>query len=879
MRPMSRTIKSALFFGLLLFAIPHDSSASVPSKRILILFPYESNMPGFVSFDAAFRSTLTDSKDYEFEFYVECMDLTRFPDELYHDKLMDLYREKYSGLKIDLIVADLRASLEFLAEYGPESFHNIPIIYYEQDPKLLVDPMPLPVAAVLAGELDMAGTLTLAMRLHPDVRRVFVVTGASRYDQSLEGMARKVFRGFENQVDLQYLSGLPIEELLHRVSTLPEHSLVFYISIFRDGTGRSFKSPDALALISGQANAPIYSVSETYIGSGIVGGSLLSHSAQGARTGRVALRILAGEKSDNMNSLGESGSQYIFDARQLKRWGIREGNLPQGSDVRYRDFSIWDTYRWQAVGIASILIIQTLLVSNFIISLRKRRRAERALRKAADEWRTTFDSIPDLIMVLDNELRIVQVNAATVPFLGFPMDRILGKRYYEAMYAAGAHLDDCPLSRMLETKRHEDAVLYDEKRDAWLFVSADPVLDDKKEITGVVYTVKNVTEYKRAQEAIKASEEFNRAVLASLKNYVAILDKNGTILAVNEAWEKFAHQQSGVTSLAGLGPGVNYLEECRRSIQSPGDFAAQILDGIQSVLDGKGDTFSLEYPCDSPLESRWLLMKAVPFRNPGGGVVISITDISGRKAAELEAQLRREELAHITRIVTVGELATSLAHEINQPLTAILCNAEAAQRFLSSGTPDLDEIQRILDDIIQDDRRAGEVIRRMRALVKKETPRRETVDLNDTVRESIALVRSASSLEGFSFTTELDSELSTVEGDRVQLQQVILNLMLNATAAMRETPPALRKLVIRTAGQGSRAVMVSIRDTGTGIHKKDMDRLFEPFYTTKADGLGMGLSISRTIVSAHGGTIGAENNPEGGATFYFTLPVDRGEQP
>jgi two-component system sensor kinase FixL len=190
----------------------------------------------------------------------------------------------------------------------------------------------------------------------------------------------------------------------------------------------------------------------------------------------------------------------------------------------------------------------------------------------------------------------------------------------------------------------------------------------------------------------------------------------------------------------------------------------------------------------------------------------------------------------------------------------------------------LAEVRTILDDIIQDDKRAGEVIRRIRTLVKKEAPLREAVALIDIIPETIALVRNASFLGGISIVTELDSELPSVQGDRVQLQQVILNLLLNATAAMKDTPAGLRKLIITTAVQDGQTVKVSVRDRGSGIDKNFMNRIFEPFYTTKADGLGMGLSISRTIIKAHGGTIWAENNGEGGATFYVTLPLYQGEQ-
>ena len=512
--------------------------------------------------------------------------------------------------------------------------------------------------------------------------------------------------------------------------------------------------------------------------------------------------------------------------------------------------------------------------SNRDITDRKELQAN--LQRAVDEWQTTFDSTTDQIMLLDHDSRIVRANAAAASYLGLAGDKTLGRRCC-LMHEDGPPHRDCPLAKMRVTKRHEEAILHDTQRDAWLFVTVDPVLGRDGEIKRIVHTIRDITDLKRAQEAITASEEFNRAVLASLKHLIAILDRNGVILAVNEAWEQFAAQR-GAHLRSRLGPGANYLEVCRQAMQTPADSAAKALNGILSVLDGKNEGFSLEYSCDPPFDAQWFTMKVVPFRNPQGGVVISHSDISQRKALELEAQMRREELTHMARIVTVGELASSLAHEINQPMTAILCNAMAAQRFLGSHAPDLDEVRKILADIIQDDKRAGEVIRRLRTLVKKDTPRRESVILNDVIRETIALVQNASFLGKVSIMSELDSTIPSFQADRVQLQQVILNMMVNAIAAMKDTPLALKILALKTGMRDGRAALISIKDSGTGIDEETMRRMFEPFFTTKQEGLGMGLSISRTIVKAHGGTIWAENNAEGGATFHFTLPVEEETQ-
>jgi signal transduction histidine kinase len=250
-----------------------------------------------------------------------------------------------------------------------------------------------------------------------------------------------------------------------------------------------------------------------------------------------------------------------------------------------------------------------------------------------------------------------------------------------------------------------------------------------------------------------------------------------------------------------------------------------------------------------------------------------------RKQGELEAQRLRQELTHIGRVSALGELTASLAHELNQPLTAILSNAQAAQRLLAADAVNLEEVREILRDIVTDDKRASEMIHRLRGLIKKGDLEFVPLDLNEVVGEVAWLVRSDAILRNVSLSLEFAADLPKVRGDRVQLQQVVLNLVLNGLDAMRESPTADRTLVIRTARDGAAAVTVAVQDSGIGIDEKAVDRMFHPLFTTKAEGLGMGLAIARTIVDAHGGRLGAANNVHGGATFHFTLPVDTEERP
>ena len=278
-------------------------------------------------------------------------------------------------------------------------------------------------------------------------------------------------------------------------------------------------------------------------------------------------------------------------------------------------------------------------------------------------------------------------------------------------------------------------------------------------------------------------------------------------------------------------------------------------------------------------KNAWYQVSADPILDETGRVsriVHGIKDITEHVEAEEKARLQREELAHVTRIGIMGELTSSLAHEINQPLTAIQSNAAAARRFLSAGEPDIVEIRQILDDIISDNTRAANIIRKIRAFLKREPVPFEATDINDLISDVLSLLRADVLLPELVIVTEFSTGLPHISADRIQLQQVIINLILNGAAAMKDLPPSRREIRIKTAIEKHGNVKVSVIDSGTGIEADAMKHIFEPFYTTKQEGMGMGLPISQTIIEAHGGTMAASNNPDRGATFSFTLPTHRG---
>jgi PAS domain S-box-containing protein len=394
----------------------------------------------------------------------------------------------------------------------------------------------------------------------------------------------------------------------------------------------------------------------------------------------------------------------------------------------------------------------------------------------------------------------------------------------------------------------------------------------------VLGTSIDVTERRRMADELLSLEVLWTAMLASLVEQVAIIDRSGIVIAVNEAWARFAAEDTaGLFERAPVG--ADYLDLCRRRGGDPA--MARAAAGIAAVLAGSEVVFRMEYEHSSLSEARWFEMSVVPLRRPEGGAVVAHHDITRRKRAEIDAEQQRQELTHLTRVGILGQLSGALAHELNQPLTAILSNAQAVQRFLAREPLDVAELRAALGEIVEADRRASDVIVRLRTLLKKGEAQFRPLDLNEAVKDALDLAHSDLVVRNVATICRLAPGLPHVRADRVQIQQVLLNLIANACEAMMDTEPQSRSLTVATAVGEDRALQITVADSGCGIDARIRSRLFEPFLTTKKNGLGIGLSICSAIVAAHGGKVRAIDNLRGGATFVVTLPIprDQGSSP
>jgi signal transduction histidine kinase len=608
-----RTLVASLSTAILLVTQAHGQADVVP-KRVMILHSVGREFRPWNAYAKDIRAELDRQSRWPIDVQEHSLVTARSDDPRAEELFLEYIKALYAGAPPDLIVSVGAPSAAFFQHHRQELFPTTPILFTVLEQRRVQVQGLTENDTVVAVRHDFRVLFDSFLSIAPDTKVVAIINGRSPNERYWQKEMRRELQPLDGRIEIRWYDELSYEDILKQVASLPPHSAIFWYQMIVDAAGVAHEGDRALTKLYAAANAPIFTHDDAFFGQEIIGGPM--HSALGGsrRAMAVAMRILGGERAGDIKTPPSDFAPPKYDWRELQRWNISESRLPRGSEILFRELTVWQRYSWQIALIIGVMLVQAGLI-------------------------------------------------------------------------------------------------------------------------------------------------------------------------------------------------VALLHQHRR-----------------------------------------------------------------RQFAEVQARQRMAELAHVNRFSTAGVLTASIAHEINQPLGSILTNAETAQAILKSPSPDIVELNEIVDDIVRDDRRASEVIRRMKSLLTKAPFELQSIDLNDVARETVEFLSTLAVARKVELTSLITPNALPILGDRIQLQQVILNLVVNGIDAMKDTPAENRIISIRTSRAGKYAEL-SVSDRGPGVPEGKLKEIFEPFFTSKAEGMGMGLSIARTIIEAHEGQISARNRDHGGASFRIKLPL------
>jgi PAS domain S-box-containing protein len=539
------------------------------------------------------------------------------------------------------------------------------------------------------------------------------------------------------------------------------------------------------------------------------------------------------------------------------------------------------------------------------LDVTERRKAEQQIERAKKEWEQTFDAVPDLIAIIDTRHRVMRVNRAMAARAGRFPAALVGAPCCEVLHGVPCTPPDCPLTHLIADGREHTSELPIEHLAGYFSVSVTPLRGADGVVWGAVHVARDITAQQAAAEAVRnAKDELESRVqerTAELAAAVSLLEaevaqRQRTEEALREAefryrtvadftydWEywrapdgRLLYVSPSCEVMTGY-PATEFLgrPDLLESLVVPED---QALWASHREEIARG-------PVHAPIEFRirrrggdvrWIEHICRAVTGAGGeflGWRGSNRDVTDRKRDEAEIARQRGELAHAGRVNALGELVASLAHEVGQPLTAALNNAETGLGLIGRDGTDIEEIREILSDIAADGHRANAIVVRLRDMVRRAPATPTPFGIGDVLRDAARLLHGDLVHRGIRLDLRPGGDVPSVRGDPVQILQVLMNLMTNACEAMSVMPLERRSLEVGVSLPESGTIIVSVRDTGPGLDPELKETVFDPFFTTKREGTGMGLSICRKIVESHGGRIWEENHPAGGAVFRFSLPT------
>ncbi len=711
-------------------------SPGTTRPRVLVLFSNDRLLPANQEMEKGLRSAFEDGgRTSSVDLFAEFLDAVRFPSPEQSATMEEFLRDRHRDTPPVAWIAVGPQALDFLMQRRDLLFPGTPIVFGGMDTGKI---------DTLADRRDLTGRpmdwsiaplMGQLPEMRADVRRVLLVSGAAEFDRARHEQALAQAAPYEGRYEIGSSLGEPLDDLLDRVSKLPEDSLVIYLSYFQTPDGRSLLPRSVAGWLAEKSSVPVLCYYETYVGTGVMGGTMMPFEEEGRAIGAIARRVVEGEDAESIGILPPGKPRWIIDERAMRHHGWNKRNLPDDAEIRFRQPSLWEAHRPAVLTGAAALLLQSALIIGLLAARTRQRRAENEKQLSESRFSKVFAASPVSISVIrQSDGRIIDANPAWERTTGVSRDEALGHTHLELGFGFEGSGDQ----RYLE------------------YLASGKALRD-------------------------------------LEQRLRMPNGKRRLLSVS-------------TELVKL-----HGEPCYLSMAK------------------------------------------------------DITDTQ-------EAEEAREKLRQASRLGMLGELTASIAHEVNQPLGAILSNADAAAMLMDLPAPPLDEIREILSDIRRDDMRASEVIRQVRSMVTQGETRMVSLHPGELAQGVAAMVRHDCRRRLISLHCDVAENLPQLCGEKARIEQILLNLLLNAMDSLQDVAQDNRHIRMAVALTDDGMVDISVCDSGPGIPPDLMERIFENFFTTKSDGMGLGLALSRSIAESHGGKLQALNPPGGGACFHLILP-------